>query len=73
MDELEQYSEKVAQKPRWLVFNKVDLLPAEEVDAKIQEIVEALGWEGEEAEFGEVTRTNACHEKGNKSKEIGDH
>lgn len=36
MDELEQYSEKVAQKPRWLVFNKVDLLPEEEVDERIQ-------------------------------------
>lgn len=45
MDELEQYSEKVAQKPRWLVFNKVDLLPEEEVDERIQEIVDALGWE----------------------------
>lgn len=47
IDELEQYSEKVAQKPRWLVFNKVDLMPEEEADEKIQEIVEALGWEGE--------------------------
>jgi GTP-binding protein len=47
IDELEQYSEKLAEKPRWLVFNKVDLMPQEEADAKIQEILDALGWEDE--------------------------
>ncbi|NOI67695.1 Obg family GTPase CgtA [Vibrio sp. 99-8-1] len=45
IDELEQYSEKVSQKPRWLVFNKTDLMPEEEADEKINEIIEALGWE----------------------------
>jgi GTP-binding protein len=45
MDELEQYSEKLAEKPRWLVFNKTDLLPEDEADKKIQEILDALGWE----------------------------
>lgn len=47
IDELEQYSEKLADKPRWLVFNKVDLMPEDEADAKIQEILDALAWEGE--------------------------
>ncbi|WED22144.1 Obg family GTPase CgtA [Vibrio sp. JC009] len=45
IDELEQYSEKVAAKPRWLVFNKADLMPEEEANEKIQEILDALGWE----------------------------
>ncbi|MGB5805377.1 MAG: Obg family GTPase CgtA [Vibrio anguillarum] len=45
-DELEQYSEKVSQKPCWLVFNKVDLMLEEEADEKIQEILDALAWEG---------------------------
>ncbi|GAB7219134.1 Obg family GTPase CgtA [Vibrio comitans] len=45
IDELEQYSEKLADKPRWLVFNKTDLMPEEEADAQIQEILDALGWE----------------------------
>ncbi|MGF1721491.1 Obg family GTPase CgtA [Vibrio kyushuensis] len=45
IDELEQYSEKLAGKQRWLVFNKVDLMPEEEADEKIQEILEALAWE----------------------------
>lgn len=47
LNELEQYSEKLANKPRWLVFNKVDLLPEEEAQAKIEEILDALAWEGD--------------------------
>nr|WP_314264123.1 Obg family GTPase CgtA [uncultured Moellerella sp.] len=43
--ELEKYSEKLAQKPRWLVFNKVDILGLEESTARAQEIAKALGWE----------------------------
>jgi len=44
--ELEKYSEELAGKPRWLVFNKIDLLPADEVEARVQEIVEQVGWQG---------------------------
>ncbi|AIJ08595.1 MULTISPECIES: Obg family GTPase CgtA [Edwardsiella] len=45
--ELEKYSEKLSQKPRWLVFNKADLLAPEEAKARAQAIADALGWEGE--------------------------
>lgn len=47
ISELEKYSDKLAQKPRWLVFNKVDLLDADEAKQKAQAIVDALGWEGD--------------------------
>ncbi|MBE2894380.1 Obg family GTPase CgtA [Spirabiliibacterium falconis] len=40
--ELAQYSEKLAEKPRWLVFNKIDTLTAPEVQEKVQNIVERL-------------------------------
>lgn len=43
--ELERYSEKLAAKSRWLVFNKADLLNAEEASARAEAIAEALGWE----------------------------
>lgn len=56
IDELEQYSEKVAQKPRWLVFNKVDLMLEEEADEKIQEILEALAWEGKYFKISAVNK-----------------
>ncbi|MET1218789.1 MAG: Obg family GTPase CgtA [Glaciecola sp.] len=43
--ELEQYSPKLASKPRWLVFNKIDLLLEDEAQALCQEIADALGVE----------------------------
>jgi GTP-binding protein len=46
VSELEQYSEKLAQKPRWLVFNKIDLMPEEEANQLCQDIAEQLEWEG---------------------------
>lgn len=57
IDELEQYSEKVAGKPRWLLFNKTDLLLEEEADEKINEILEALGWEDRHFKIAAVSRT----------------
>ena len=44
--ELEKYSPELKDKPRWLVLNKIDLLPAEEHEAVRSSIVDALGWEG---------------------------
>ena len=43
--ELFQYSEKLADKPRWLVFNKIDTMTEEEAHERAQEITERLGWE----------------------------
>jgi GTP-binding protein len=43
--ELEQYSPKLASKPRWLVFNKIDLLLEDEAQTLCQEIADALGVE----------------------------
>lgn len=45
VSELEKYSEKLAEKPRWLVFNKVDILGAEESAIRAAEIAKAMGWE----------------------------
>ena len=44
--ELEQYSEELSNYPRWLVLNKIDILPPEERAPRCQEIVDALGWTG---------------------------
>ncbi|MGB0893646.1 MAG: Obg family GTPase CgtA [Parashewanella sp.] len=45
--ELEKYSPKLASKPRWLVINKTDLLLEEELEEKINRVIDALNWEGE--------------------------
>ncbi|MBO1256612.1 Obg family GTPase CgtA [Alteromonas sp. 5E99-2] len=47
ISELEQYSPELAAKPRWLVFNKVDLMLDEEVDELCEKIVTELDWNGE--------------------------
>lgn len=46
LKELEQFSEDLYQKPRWLVFNKVDLLAEDQRQAHCEHIVEELGWQG---------------------------
>jgi GTPase len=44
--ELEQFSPTLAERPRWLVINKLDLVPEEEREARVAAIVEGLAWEG---------------------------
>lgn len=45
--ELEKHSPKLAGKPRWLVINKADLMLKEELQVKIDKIVDELEWDGE--------------------------
>lgn len=45
--ELHQYSKKLAQKPRWLIFNKIDLLGEKEAAKRAQEIAIGIGWKDE--------------------------
>lgn len=47
INELEKYSPKLAAKPRWLVFNKIDLLLPEEAEELTKRIADELGWEGD--------------------------
>jgi GTP-binding protein len=44
--EVEKWSKELADKPRWLVLNKIDRLPAEEVNDRCRTIVEELDWPG---------------------------
>jgi len=44
--ELGKFSEELLGRERWLVLNKVDLLPEEEREAVCNDIIERLGWEG---------------------------
>jgi len=44
--ELAKFSPGLAARERWLVLNKIDLLPPEERDARCAALVQALGWSG---------------------------
>lgn len=44
--ELRKYHEALYRKPRWLVLNKIDLVPAERRDALVREVARRLRWKG---------------------------
>jgi len=45
VNELAEYSPELVNKPRWLVLNKIDMIPEEaEREAKIQAILKGLNW-----------------------------
>jgi GTP-binding protein len=44
--ELRNYDESLYAKPRWLVLNKLDLVPEQEREARCRAIIEGLDWQG---------------------------
>jgi GTP-binding protein len=44
--ELKKYDPALHAKPRWLVFNKLDMVPAEEREALVKDYVKRLRWKG---------------------------
>ena len=44
--ELAKFSPTLAEGDRWLILNKVDLLPEDELDGRCQEVVDHLDWKG---------------------------
>jgi len=55
--ELKNFDADLMGKPRWLVFTKADLLPADEAGRKAEEAVETLGWEGPWMLISSVTKS----------------
>ena len=54
--ELKYYQKSLAEKDRWLVFNKIDLLTEEALAATIQTTCDSLQWEGPVFAVSTVTR-----------------
>jgi GTPase len=46
IEELEKWGEGLDEKPRWLILNKLDRLPAEDAESHCQDIVDTLQWPG---------------------------
>lgn len=64
MSELERHSSKLAGKPRWIVFNKLDLMLEEESEEVINEILAALDWKDEVfriSAFNKMGTSELCH------------
>lgn len=45
IDELRQYDQALYEKPRWLVLNKIDMLPENERATAIDQFLADLGWD----------------------------
>ena len=56
-NELKKFSDDLYAKERWLVLNKVDLLPAEQRAATCAEIVEKLQWAGPVYEISALNKS----------------
>lgn len=54
--ELKKYDPKLYAKPRWLVLNKLDMVPAEERSARVKDFVKRMRWKGPVFEISALTR-----------------
>jgi GTP-binding protein len=54
-NELGNFSTELAKKPRWLVINKTDLLPADELATARQKLLSELAWDGPVFEVSAAT------------------
>jgi GTP-binding protein len=45
-NELRKYDETLYRKPRWVVVNKIDMIPAEERARAVKRFLKDLGWKG---------------------------
>ena len=65
VNELEQFSPTLAQRERWLVLNKLDMLPEDEAEAACQEVIEKLNWQGPVFKVAAINKTGThemCNE-----------
>lgn len=58
IQELAKYSDKLAHKPRWLVFNKIDLVLEDELDEIKQRVIDTIQWDGPVYTVSAASRTN---------------
>lgn len=57
IEELRKHSPKLAEKPRWLIFNKIDLLLEDEAEEVMQKVITALEWEGPIHKVAAISKT----------------
>ena len=55
LHELEKFNPAMLEEPRWLVLNKIDLLPKEDAEARCRDIVEQLNWDGPVYEISAIS------------------
>jgi GTP-binding protein len=59
--ELKKYDQALFEKPRWLVLNKLDMVPVDERAARVKDIVKRLKYKGPVFEISALTRQGCEH------------
>jgi GTP-binding protein len=54
--ELQKYDESLYDKPRWLVLNKLDMVPEDERKKRVKDFIKRFGWKGPVFEISALTR-----------------
>jgi GTP-binding protein len=54
--ELKKYDETLYEKPRWLVLNKLDMVPENEREKRVKDFIKRFGWKGPVFEISALTR-----------------
>jgi GTP-binding protein len=61
VNELKKYDESLYDKPRWLVLNKLDMIPEEERAKRVKDFIKRLAWKGPVYQISALTR-EGCEE-----------
>jgi len=59
--ELKKYDQALYEKPRWLVLNKLDMVPADEREARVKDFVKRMRYKGPVFQISALTR-EGCEE-----------
>ncbi|GAB1267717.1 Obg family GTPase CgtA [Aurantivibrio infirmus] len=55
--ELEIFSPTLAKREQWLLLNKIDLLPEEEIEERCDELVKAINWQGRVCKIAAISKS----------------
>jgi GTP-binding protein len=61
VNELKKYDTALYEKPRWLVLNKLDMVPADERAARVKDFVKRFKYKGPVFEISALTREGCEH------------
>jgi GTP-binding protein len=59
--ELKKYDESLYEKPRWLVLNKLDMIPEDERAKRVKDFIKRFAWKGPVYQISALTR-EGCEE-----------
>jgi GTP-binding protein len=54
--ELKKYDPALYDKPRWIVLNKLDMVPAEEREKRVKDFIKRFKWKGPVFQISALTR-----------------